>query len=326
MKTGIYIAGPMTGLPDFNFPAFHEAEARLSKAGWFDIGNPAKMDEDNGFDATGMTGNEKPQDVGFDLAETLKMDLAWIADKATAIALLPGWENSKGVAAEVALGKALGLEIRAVEDFIFNVGDRVWVVKDAERSAGYDERDREASVHDCYATIDGPLDGELELFVEGEDGWHCGYVRFQDVLPAKPAVSVAELHEALVKDAERTLDTFDTIESLSGEVRITSETGGQKGKKLAELGTVDPLALLTLAEVSGFGAQKYDAFNYLKGYGWDLSFNAMTRHMLSFWNGEDLDDESGLPHITHAAWHALALTSFFKRGLGTDNRFKREAA
>lgn len=106
------------------------------------------------------------------------------------------------------------------------------------------------------------------------------------------------------------------------EVRTVSATGGEKGRKQAELGSVDPLALLTLAEVSGFGARKYAAFNYLKGYDWSLSFNALQRHALAFWNGEDIDEESGLPHMGHAAWHALALVSFLSRGLGTDDRFK----
>ena len=104
------------------------------------------------------------------------------------------------------------------------------------------------------------------------------------------------------------------------EVRVTSETGGQKGRKLAELGSLDPLALLTLAEVSGFGGQKYAAFNFLKGYDWSLSFNALQRHLLAFWSGEDTDPESGLSHLGHAAWHCLAMISFQTRGLGTDDR------
>ena len=108
------------------------------------------------------------------------------------------------------------------------------------------------------------------------------------------------------------------------EIRVTSETGGQKGDKAAKLGAIAPLALLKLAEVAGFGAEKYDAFNYLKGYDWSLSFNAAQRHALAFWNGEDNDPESGLPHPLHFAWHGLCLASFLMRGLGTDDRFKQE--
>lgn len=110
------------------------------------------------------------------------------------------------------------------------------------------------------------------------------------------------------------------------EIRITSETGGEKGQKLAQLGSLDPQALLTLAEVSGFGAQKYDRYNFLKGYDWSLSFDAAQRHLLQFWAGEDNDPESGLPHAAHAAWHCLAMLAFLQRELGTDDRFKQEVA
>lgn len=106
------------------------------------------------------------------------------------------------------------------------------------------------------------------------------------------------------------------------EIRVTSATGGQKGTKPSQLGTIDPIALLHLGEVSGFGAQKYDAFNYLKGYDWRLTVDAALRHLLAFWGGEDRDPESGLLHPAHFAWHGLALTSFVLRDVGEDTRFK----
>jgi hypothetical protein len=106
-----------------------------------------------------------------------------------------------------------------------------------------------------------------------------------------------------------------------GEVRYTDpETGGQKGQKLAELGALPPEALLHLAEVAGYGTHKYDRGNYLKGYKWSLSFDAMERHLLQFWGGEYDDAESGLPHLAHAAWHCLALIAFYERAVGTDDR------
>jgi dATP/dGTP diphosphohydrolase len=108
------------------------------------------------------------------------------------------------------------------------------------------------------------------------------------------------------------------------EVRVTSATGGEKGQKDARLGGADPLALEALALVYGFGEQKYARWNYLKGYNWSLSIDALYRHFLAFQRGEELDPESGLPHMAHVAWHALALVSFSKRRLGTDDRAPRE--
>lgn len=104
------------------------------------------------------------------------------------------------------------------------------------------------------------------------------------------------------------------------ETRVTSETGGQKGQKLAQLSSLDPHALVALAEVSGLGAQKYAAHNFLRGYDWSLSFDAAQRHLLAFWGGENHDPESQQLHLAHAAWHCLAMISFVERGIGTDDR------
>ncbi len=87
------------------------------------------------------------------------------------------------------------------------------------------------------------------------------------------------------------------------------------------LGFVDPNALLDVARVAGFGAGKYAKFNFTKGYDWSLSYNALLRHIMAFLAGEDLDDESHLPHLAHAAWHCLALLTFWRFKRGTDDRF-----
>jgi hypothetical protein len=108
---------------------------------------------------------------------------------------------------------------------------------------------------------------------------------------------------------------------VADEVRVTDPvTGGQKGKKPQQIGALDPLSLLAVGEVAGFGAEKYDVFNFLKGYDYRLSYDALQRHLNQFWSGENFDEESGLPHIAHAAWHCLALLSFQLRGVGTDTR------
>lgn len=44
MKPTLYIAGPMSGLPDHNYPAFHDAASVLTKAG-YSILNPAENEK-----------------------------------------------------------------------------------------------------------------------------------------------------------------------------------------------------------------------------------------------------------------------------------------
>ena len=104
----LYLAGPMTGIEHYNFPAFDAAAAQLRAAGHA-VFNPADNDRQNGFDATDLQGHEAAEH-GFDLRTALKQDLSWICDHAEGIALLPGWEKSKGARAEVALAEALGIE------------------------------------------------------------------------------------------------------------------------------------------------------------------------------------------------------------------------
>ena len=107
---GTYIAGPMRGIPEFNFPAFLKAEQEF-KAKGHDVFNPARRDIDEGFEHEGLTGNEDLVDLGFDLREAMDVDTSWICKHATGIHMLTGWENSKGARAELALAEAIGLEV-----------------------------------------------------------------------------------------------------------------------------------------------------------------------------------------------------------------------
>lgn len=106
------------------------------------------------------------------------------------------------------------------------------------------------------------------------------------------------------------------------EVRVKDPaTGGEKGQKLCQMGALDPQSLMEVGKVAGYGGIKYERYNFAKGYKWSLSYDALQRHLMAFWNGEDRDGESGLYHLAHAAWHCLALLTFVIRGKGTDDRF-----
>lgn len=113
--TRVYVAGPMRGIPEFNFPAFHAATKALRAIGCV-VFNPAEKDnERHGTDISkgNTTGDEAIASAqhGFNLREALGLDLAWICAEADAVALLPGWQNSKGAQAERATAIALGLTV-----------------------------------------------------------------------------------------------------------------------------------------------------------------------------------------------------------------------
>lgn len=88
-----YLSGAMSGLPDHNFPAFHAEAAKLRAAGW-DVVNPAELNPD-----TTMTWEEC---LRVDIRELCSCD---------AIALMPGWERSKGANLELHVAHRLGLEV-----------------------------------------------------------------------------------------------------------------------------------------------------------------------------------------------------------------------
>lgn len=112
----IYLGGPMRGIPEFNFPAFNAAASKL-RADGHTVFNPAEKDIERhgGVDisAGNATGCEETaaKDHGFDLRIALGEDLAWICAQAEGIALLPGWEKSKGAKAEKATADALRLQV-----------------------------------------------------------------------------------------------------------------------------------------------------------------------------------------------------------------------
>lgn len=111
MVNGIYIAGPMSGLPEFNHPAFFEAEKFLRSMGWENIGNPAAWDKTDLAPGTlPATGDfEAAVANGFDLRKTFLKDLTYLCQEATAIYLLHGWEGSSGARAEQGVARMLRL-------------------------------------------------------------------------------------------------------------------------------------------------------------------------------------------------------------------------
>ncbi|MGD9724365.1 MAG: DUF4406 domain-containing protein [Pirellulales bacterium] len=111
----LYLAGPMTGIPYFNFPAFMKAARMLRDLG-HEVFNPAENDINKAgrdFFVDCPTGREEQIEstVGFTRRQALADDMAFICLEAEGIALLPGWSRSSGACAERATAIALGLTV-----------------------------------------------------------------------------------------------------------------------------------------------------------------------------------------------------------------------
>lgn len=101
----LYVAGPMTGLPEFNYPAFNAAATMLRGLG-YDVLNPVDAEQHNPTPGT-------PQTWDWYMRHALRMVL-----DADALALLPGWEKSRGARVEVELAYALGMEAKPLEHWV----------------------------------------------------------------------------------------------------------------------------------------------------------------------------------------------------------------
>lgn len=85
---------------------------------------------------------------------------------------------------------------------------------------------------------------------------------------------------------------------------------------------LDPLALEGLAAVLTFGAKKYAAHNWRKGIANTRLIAAMLRHLFAIMRGEDVDPESGLPHIDHVGCCWMFLSNNMKTRPEMDDRWK----
>ena len=104
-------------------------------------------------------------------------------------------------------------------------------------------------------------------------------------------------------------------------------TGGKKfdqGKPMISLIPVE--TLLGEAAVFGDGILKYGKHNFRQGLDHTRPLDAAVRHILAILNCEDLDPESGRPHVYHAR-ASLAIYDWQRlHHPNLDDRFKNELA
>lgn len=97
----VYTAGPMTGLPDRNYPAFRMLEQRLRMRGFTQIENPCAPDD--------HPDDPHPWDW------YMRRAIAQVIRCRTML-MLPGWARSKGARLEHAIARELGMSIYYLEE------------------------------------------------------------------------------------------------------------------------------------------------------------------------------------------------------------------
>lgn len=75
-----------------------------------------------------------------------------------------------------------------------------------------------------------------------------------------------------------------------------------------------------VAQVLGFGAQKYSSWNWQSGFDYSRLISGSLRHIMQFKRGENEDLESGLNHISHAICNLMFLRHQMMIERGNDDR------
>lgn len=105
----IYIAGPMSGHPGFNYDRFDEAEKQLVSAG-YDAVFPAVLTQRSPIDPDALA-------PGITYEDCLARGIEKLGT-ADAVAVLSAWEDSPGARLEVALATLRGLDVAPLEDWL----------------------------------------------------------------------------------------------------------------------------------------------------------------------------------------------------------------
>ena len=100
VRTKLYIAGPMTGRPEYNFPAFFVAEEWLTAYGYA-VENPARTGLIDGYSWTDY--------MRSGITQLMRCD---------GVALLKGWGNSRGARLEVDIARSLDMDVRLLNAWL----------------------------------------------------------------------------------------------------------------------------------------------------------------------------------------------------------------
>lgn len=181
-KHGAYVAGPMRGIPEFNFPRFFECQAYLHAIGVRNVANPARHDLDAYPDMRNWPGFATG-DISlcpyFSLEAAMRWDLAAVA-QAGMIVLLPGWPKSSGAREELRVARICGVDV-----YTYHADAAVSLQSLSE------EREK-TMLFNADFSEPAPKPGEIRIVNEATGGEKGSKPARFDLLPSGPLHAVAE--------------------------------------------------------------------------------------------------------------------------------------
>jgi len=120
----LYIAGPMTGIPQFNYPAFERMATLLRREG-FEVQSPAEMDDPEVREASLASAEGDINTItshGYTWGDFLARDVKLLVDDGIkAVVVLPGWADSRGARLETFVAHLCGLPIVTANEYADSV-------------------------------------------------------------------------------------------------------------------------------------------------------------------------------------------------------------
>lgn len=140
------------------------------------------------------------------------------------------------------------------------------------------------------------------------------------------ATGVSWVQERTTFQTPEAEQTREQIEFGSDKVDTGKDAESPKAMKFDTgkpmLGLISSIFQLGLARVLTYGATKYNAHNWRKGFVWSRPYDALQRHLVAWNMGEDLDPETKMSHLDHAACELMFLRELTETHKSLDDRHK----
>jgi hypothetical protein len=118
--------------------------------------------------------------------------------------------------------------------------------------------------------------------------------------------------------------TFGPLKGIGDVNSDAKGSGARYNTGKADLSLIPLCTLEEEAHVWAYGKQKYAAWNWAKGMDWSVPLGCALRHLSSWQKGEDIDPESGQPHLAHVMCNIRMLMLYSKTYPEGDDRPPKE--
>lgn len=114
-----------------------------------------------------------------------------------------------------------------------------------------------------------------------------------------------------------------TIDLDTTRIHLQENAAVKSDHSKPDMSLIPRAAKVGIALAMMDGEKKYGRYNYLEGMDWSRLIGAADRHLSAFNDGEDDASDSKLNHLYHAAANLCMLIEYHEKGIGNDNRNKK---